>query len=114
MRVLDGGVPAEQRLAVVIHVPVLGKGAGLGAAVLRAFRRAHPVQGGAGLGERQQRGVQVLIFGAAVSALFEPVVEEDVEAGFLTPVGRSAADTDVVLPRSGRDDLPQRRSPVPP
>ncbi|MFD5652963.1 hypothetical protein [Streptomyces sp. NPDC127039] len=113
MRVLDGGVPAEQRLAVVIHMPVLGKGAGLGAAVLRAFRRAHPVQGGTGLGERQQGGIQVLVLGAAVAALFEPVLEEDLEAGFLTPVGRSTADAHVALPRSGRDDLPQRRGHVP-
>lgn len=112
MHVLDGGVPAEQCLAVVIHMPLLGKCSGLRAAVLRAFRRAHPVESGTGLGKRQQSCIQMLIFGAAVAAPFEPALEEDIEAGLLTPLGRSTADTHVALPRSSRDDLPQRRGHV--
>lgn len=109
---LDGGVPAVQRLAVVIDVPVLGEGAVLRTARLRAFSRIHPVYGGTGLGEHRQSGVQVLVFGASVTALFEPVVKEDLEVRFLVPVGRGAADTDITLPRPGRHDLPQRRGHV--
>ncbi|MFE9813219.1 hypothetical protein [Streptomyces sp. NPDC005548] len=68
VRLLDDGVPAEQRLPVVVDVPVLGEGAGLRSAVLRALRRIQPVQGGAGLGERQQGGVEVFVLGTAVAA----------------------------------------------